>query len=108
MTKKIMIPVMGLILASFTGCTDEGTDLTTNNTPVVTPYVQDLIGARGRDGGGMLKERGFIWIKTEKSDASSYTYWEHRQSGQCLRVRTTNGRYVSLRKTPSFDCKKKN
>ncbi len=102
---------MGLTLTSFTGCTQEGTDSTANNTgvnsPVATPYVQDLIGVKGRDGGGSLKERGFVWVKTEKLDDSSYTYWKHRQSGQCLSVRTTNGRYASLNKTPPFECEKK-
>ena len=105
-----MIPLIGLTLISFTGCTQEGTDSTTNNTgvnsPVATPYVQDLIGVKGRDGGGSLKERGFVWVKTKKLDDSSYTYWRHNQSGQCLSVRTTNGRYVALRKKPSFDCAK--
>ena len=111
MTKKTMISVIGLILASFTGCTDGGADPASNNTggnvPVVTPYVQDLIGIRGHYGGGSLKERGFVWVKTEKLDASSYTYWKHRQSSECLKVQTTNGRYVSLRTIPAYDCEKK-
>ena len=102
---------MGLTLTSFTGCTQEGTDSTANNTgvisPVATPYVQDLIGVKGRDGGGSLKERGFVWVKTEKLDASSYTYWKHRQSSECLKVQTTNGCYVSLRTIPAYDCEKK-
>ena len=102
---------MGLALAMLIGCTDEGayppSGSTGGNVPVATPYVQDLVGARGRDGEGRLKERGFIWVKTEKSDDSSYTYWKHRQSGQCISVRTTNGRYASLVKTPPFDCEKR-
>ena len=111
MIKKIMIPVLGLAFAALIGCTDGGayppSGSTGGNTPAVTPYVQDLVGARGRDGEGRLQERGFVWVKTEKSNDSSYTYWKHGQSGQCLSVRTTDGRYASLVKTPPFDCEKR-
>ena len=106
MRKKILIPVMGLALVTLIGCTDGGATPPSASTDV-TPYVQDLVGARGRDGEGRLQERGFVWVKTEKSDASSYTYWKHNQSGQCISVRTTDGRYASLVKTPLFDCKKR-
>ena len=101
-----MIPVMGLAVATLIGCTDGGVTPSAGNTGV-TPYVQDLVGARGRDGEGRLEERGFVWVKTEKSDSSSYTYWKHSQSGQCISVRTTDGRYASLVKTPAYDCEKR-
>ena len=102
---------MGLALVTLIGCTDGGatppSGNTSGNVPAVTPYVQDLVGARGRDGEGRLQERGFVWIKTEKSDRSSYTYWKHNKSGQCISVRTTDGRYAFLVKTPPYDCEKK-
>jgi len=103
MRKKILIPVMGLALVSLIGCTDGGATPPSGNT-AVTPYVQDLVGARGSSGENVLQERGFVWVKTEKSDSSSYTYWKHNQSGQCISVRTTDGRYASLVKTPPYDC----
>jgi len=106
MIKKLMIPTAGLALAVLTGCTDGGATPPSGSTGV-TPHVQDLVGARGRDGEGRLEERGFVWVKTEKSDDSSYTYWKHKQSGQCISVRTTNGRYASLVKTPPYDCEKR-
>ena len=106
MREKILILVIGLAFVTLIGCTDGGVTPPSGNTSV-TPYVQDLVGARGRDGEGRLEERGFIWVKTEKSDSSSYTYWKHNQSGQCISVRTTDGRYASLVKTPPFDCEKK-
>ena len=106
MRKKILIPVMGLALVSLIGCTDEGVTPPSGNTGV-TPYVQDLVGARGSSGENVLQERGFVWVKTEKSDSSSYTYWKHNLSGQCISVRTTNGRYASLVKTPPYDCAKR-
>ena len=106
MRKKILIPVMGLALVSLIGCTDGGATPPSGNT-AVTPYVQDLVGARGSSGENVLQERGFVWVKTEKSDSSSYTYWKHNQSGQCISVRTTEGRYASLVKTLPYDCAKK-
>ena len=105
-TKKIMIPVMGLAVATLIGCTDGGVTPSAGSTSV-TPYVQDLVGARGSSGENVLQERGFVWIKTEKSDDSSYTYWKHRQSGQCLSVRTKDGRYASLVKSMPYDCEKR-
>ena len=107
MTKKILIPVMGLALVTLIGCTDGGAYPPSSSAPAVTPYVGDLVGARGRDGEDRLTERGFVWVKTQKSDSSSYTYWKHSQSGQCISVRTTDGRYASLVKTPPFDCEKR-
>ena len=106
MTNKIIIPVVGLVLATLIGCTDGGATPSSGST-AATPYVQDLIGARGSSGENVLQERGFAWIKTEKSGGSSYTYWKHNQSGQCISVRTTDGRYVSLVKTPPYDCEKR-
>ena len=106
MTTKILIPVMGLALVTLIGCTDGGAYPPSSSAPAVTPYVGDLVGARGRDGEDRLTERGFVWVKTQKSDDSSYTYWKHSQSGQCISVRTTDGRYASLVKTPPYDCEK--
>lgn len=106
-----MIPVMGLAAAVLIGCSDGGayppSVSTDGNTAAATPNVQDLVGARGSSGEMVLEERGFVWVKTQKSDDSSYSYWQHRQSGQCITVRTMNGRYASLVKTPPFDCQKK-
>ena len=99
---------MGLVLAMLIGCMDEGvtppSGNAAGNVSGVTPSVQDLVGARGRDGEGRLEERGFVWVKTVKSGGSSYTYWKHNQSGQCISVRTLDGRYASLVKTPPYDC----
>ena len=98
---------MGLALATLIGCTDGGVVTPPSGNTSVTPNVQDLVGARGRDGESRLEERGFTWVKTEKSGSSSYTYWKHRQSGQCLSVRTKDGRYASLVKSPPYDCEKR-
>ena len=108
MTKKIMIPLMGLALATLVGCTDGGNVSPPSSTQsVATPYTQDLVGARGRDGESSLEQRGFVWVKTEKSDTDSYSFWQHRQSGQCITVRTSDGRYASIVNSPAFDCQKR-
>ena len=70
-----------------------------------TPSTKDIVGARGRDGENMLTQRGFNWKRTTKIDNSSYTFWEHRKSKQCIRVQTANGRYRSIVNTPADDCR---
>ena len=68
------------------------------------PGLQDLVGARGSSGEQALKERGYQFVKGEKSGGNSYTNWRHARSGQCVIVRTAQGRYQSLVTAPAFDC----
>lgn len=69
------------------------------------PRLQDLVGARGSSGEQVLEKRGYTFIRTEKSGNDSYTYWREARTGQCITVRTAEGRYQSLVKAPDFDCK---
>jgi len=71
-------------------------------TPV--PELQDLVGARGRDGEAYLRQHGYEYRWAEQSDDSAYSYWTESSTGQCITVRTTDGRYASLVTTPSSDC----
>ncbi len=68
------------------------------------PDLQDLIGAKGRDGEGHIKHRGYSWVRTDKSGNSAYSYWRDNRSGRCVTVRTTQGRYASIVYAPDFDC----
>ena len=68
------------------------------------PSLQDLIGARGGDGEYQMERRGYTWIRTEKSGDSAYSYWQEQENGQCVTVRTTDGRYASIVFAPAFDC----
>lgn len=68
------------------------------------PGLQDLVGARGSSGEQALQERGYKFVKGEKSGGDSYTNWRHARSGQCITVRTAQGRYQSLVTAPDFDC----
>lgn len=68
------------------------------------PGLQDLVGARGSSGEQALQQRGYRFVKGEKSGSDSYTNWRNIRTGQCITVRTANGRYQSLVTSPSFDC----
>ncbi|MGP1387161.1 MAG: hypothetical protein ACTS2F_26620 [Thainema sp.] len=67
--------------------------------------LQDLVGERGRDGEMALQDRGyeFRWADNSSSDAV-YSYWTNYSTGQCVTVRTENGRYASIVTSPAFDC----
>jgi hypothetical protein len=56
----------------------------------------------------MLKQRGYTFVKGEKSGSDSYTYWRQGHKGQCITVRTAEGRYQSLVKAPDPDCQVSN
>jgi len=68
------------------------------------PYLQDLIGASGRDGEAQMQHRGYTHVRTEKSDDSAYSFWKDNRSGHCVQVRTTDGRYDSIVYSPAADC----
>lgn len=68
------------------------------------PGLQDLVGARGSSGEQVLQQRGYQFVKGEKSGADSYTYWRQARTGQCIVVRTANGRYASLVKALDASC----
>lgn len=68
------------------------------------PDLQDLVGTRGSSGEQVLQERGYKFVKGEKSGGASYTNWRNTHTGQCIIVRTAEGRYESLVKAPDADC----
>jgi len=69
------------------------------------PALQDLVGARGSDGEMALRNRGYTWVGTDKSGGDAYSYWRENENGQCVVVRTNNGRYASIAYSTDFDCK---
>ncbi|MCB1825813.1 MAG: hypothetical protein KDJ54_15005 [Candidatus Competibacteraceae bacterium] len=69
------------------------------------PGLQDLVGARGSSGEQALEKRGYRFVKGEKSGGNSYTNWLNARTGQCIIVRTANGRYQSIVTAPDFDCR---
>ncbi|EDX85337.1 hypothetical protein S7335_3036 [Synechococcus sp. PCC 7335] len=69
------------------------------------PGLQNLVGARGRDGEMSLQNQGyeFRWADNSSGEAV-YSYWTNYQTGQCISVRTEEGRYASIVTSPAFDC----
>ena len=68
------------------------------------PSLQDLVGARGSSGESALQNRGYTWVGTDKSGSDSYSYWRENENGQCVVVRTSNGRYASIAYATDIDC----
>lgn len=67
--------------------------------------LQDLVDVRGRDGEAALQQRGYEFRWAETSDDAVYSYWTQSATGQCITVRTEQGRYVSLAYTGgTTDC----
>jgi len=69
------------------------------------PGLQDLVGARGSSGEQTLKQRGYKFVTGEKSGGDSYSNWRNARTGQCVSVRTSQGRYQSIVTAPDFDCR---
>jgi hypothetical protein len=88
-------------------CDSSGGNSRTARTAATAADLQDLVGARGRDGEGRLNDRGFDWVTTKKTGGSSYSFWKNRQSGQCISVRTADGRYAAIVNTASYVCDKR-
>lgn len=68
------------------------------------PDLQDLVGVRGSSGEMEMKNRGYEFLRTDKSDSGVYMYWQESSSGKCVTVRVEEGRYQSFVYTPDFDC----
>ena len=69
------------------------------------PSLQNLVGARASSGEMEMRNRGYTWVGTDKSSGDAYSYWRENENGQCVVVRTSNGRYASIAYATDFDCK---
>jgi len=68
--------------------------------------LSDLVGAKAGQAENTVKDRGYTYVKTDKSGGSSYSYWTESGSNKCVTIRTEEGRYQSIMYTPDFDCQK--
>lgn len=66
--------------------------------------LNDLVGARATGAETQMRARGYDFIRTDKSDDRSYSYWWNGSTRQCVTVVTMNGRYDSITSTPAPDC----
>jgi hypothetical protein len=78
--------------------------ITQVNAQTPAPALQDLVGARGSSGEMQLQQRGYQFLRTEKSGNDAYSYWKEKKTGKCLTVHLADGRYQSLVYAPDFDC----
>ncbi len=67
--------------------------------------LQDLVGARGGQAEDTLRGRGYTWVRTEKSADASFAYWHENENGQCIVVKTADGRYESIVYGTERDCR---
>ena len=66
--------------------------------------LSDLVGARAGQAEGQVTDRGYTWVKTDKEGNSSYSYWTEKGSGNCVTIRTEEGRYQSIAYAAKLDC----
>ncbi len=92
--------VLGLMLSGMLGA---GRALAQSAGDPVGP-LSDLVGARAGQAEGQVTDRGYTWVKTDKEGNSSYSYWTEKGSGNCVAIRTSDGRYASIVYAAKLDC----
>ncbi len=68
--------------------------------------LQDLVGAKGSSAEYELENRGFVHVKTSKSNYDVYSYWWNWQKKKCISYHMENGRIQSVVNSMPFDCNK--
>jgi len=66
--------------------------------------LSDLVGAKGGQAENALNQRGYTWVRTDKSSGSVYSYWTEDSTGKCVTIHTEEGRYQSIVYAPKVDC----
>jgi len=66
--------------------------------------LEDLVGARAGQAENTLLERGYVQVKATQQADSAYSNWRERRTGNCVAIRTTDGRYESIVYAPKTDC----
>ncbi|MBE9226030.1 hypothetical protein IQ264_11400 [Phormidium sp. LEGE 05292] len=69
--------------------------------------LEDLVGARAGQAEQTLQQRGYEWRNTKQLADSSFSYWLEQNTGNCVAVRTTNGRYRAIVYTTDRDCNRR-
>ena len=99
-----------LILAG--GCTVDDKMMNDMNTAAssqpevgdIPPALADLVGARAGQAEAVVMQRGYEARGGSKSADSSYTNWEEMSTGECVTIRTVEGRYESIIYGSRVDC----
>lgn len=66
--------------------------------------LEDLVGARAGQAENTLLERGYVQVKATQQADSAYSNWRERRTGNCVAIRTTDGRYAAIVYAPKADC----
>ncbi len=77
---------------------------TTASTGQPVPGLTDLVGAKAGQAENAVIERGYELRNSMKQADSSFTYWLERGTGNCVAIRTTDGRYGAIVYTADKDC----
>lgn len=66
--------------------------------------LADMVGARAGQAEGELARRGYRFVRNDRGDDRSYTYWWNEARQQCVTIATMEGRYDSIITTLAPDC----
>jgi hypothetical protein len=92
-------------LNPYTASASPSTPSTTSvGTGQAVPGLADLVGARAGQAENAVLERGYELRRSAKQADSSFTYWLERGTGNCVAIRTTDGRYGAIVYTEDRDC----
>lgn len=69
------------------------------------PDLADMVGARAGQAENELGRRGYRFIRAERGDDRSYTFWWNGARRQCAIIATREGRYDSITAAPAPDCR---
>lgn len=68
------------------------------------PALADLVGARAGQAENALRQRGYVWQNATQQADSAYSNWIESKTGNCVAIRTTDGRYAAILYAPKADC----
>ena len=68
--------------------------------------LQDLVGAKGSSAEYELENRGYVHIKTSKSNSDVYSSWWNWQKKKCVSYHMEDGRIQSVVNSMPYDCNK--
>lgn len=71
------------------------------------PGLEDLVGARAGQAEQTVTQRGYEFRNSRQMADSSFTYWLEKGTGNCVAIRTTDGRYGAIVYTADRDCNRR-
>lgn len=96
--------------AATTRPTNPSNQLPSNTTAQAgdpVPGLNDLVGARAGQAERAVIQRGYELRNSRQVADSSVTYWLERGTGNCVAIRTTEGRYGAIVYTTDRDCNRR-